>query len=78
MCAGALVLARMGRVVFGVGDAKAGAAGGALNILQMPALNHRCEISSGVRAEEARAMLRSFFAEQRAKGPTSGGTAPAG
>jgi tRNA(adenine34) deaminase len=73
MCAGALVLARMGRVVFGAGDAKAGAAGGALNILQWPTLNHRCEITGGVRAEEARGLLRSFFAEQRSQGNASQG-----
>ena len=67
MCAGAMVHARVTRVVFGAGDAKAGAAGGALNLLQFPSLNHRCEITGGVRAEECRDMLRSFFAEQRAK-----------
>ncbi len=67
MCAGAMVHARVARVVFGAGDAKSGAAGGALNLLQFPSLNHRCEITGGVRAEECRDMLRSFFAEQRAK-----------
>ncbi len=67
MCAGALVLARVGRVVFGAPDTKAGAAGGAWNLLQMPALNHRCAVTGGVRAEEARGLLRSFFAEQRGK-----------
>jgi tRNA(adenine34) deaminase len=67
MCAGAMVHARLDRVVFGAGDPKAGAAGGALNVLQFPSLNHRCEITSGVRLEECREMLRSFFAEQRAK-----------
>ena len=67
MCAGALVHARMGKVVFGVGDPKAGAAGGALNLLQFPTLNHRCEIASGVREEECRQLLKAFFAEQRNK-----------
>ena len=67
MCAGAMVHARVARVVFGTGDAKAGAAGGALNLLQFPSLNHRCEITGGVRAQECRDMLRSFFAEQRTK-----------
>ena len=67
MCAGAMVHTRVARVVFGAGDAKSGAAGGALNLLQFPSLNHRCEITGGVRAEECRDMLRSFFAEQRAK-----------
>lgn len=67
MCAGAMVHARVARVVFGAGDAKAGAAGGALNLLQFPTLNHRCEITGGVRMQECREILRSFFAEQRAK-----------
>lgn len=66
MCAGAVVHVRLARVVFGAGDAKGGAAGGALNLLQFPTLNHRCEITSGVRLEECRELLRSFFAAQRA------------
>ena len=67
MCAGALVHVRLARVVFGAPDEKGGAAGGALNLLQWPTLNHRCEITGGVRADECRALLRSFFQEQRAK-----------
>lgn len=67
MCAGAVVHVRFGRVVFGAGDPKGGAAGGAMNLLQFPSLNHRCEITSGVREEECRALLQTFFAEQRAK-----------
>ena len=66
MCAGAVVHTRLARVVFGLGDPKGGAAGGALNLLQFPTLNHQCEITSGVRLEECRELLRSFFAEQRA------------
>jgi len=66
MCAGAVVHTRLARVVFGAPDPKGGAAGGALNLLQFPTLNHRCEITSGVRLEECRALLQSFFAEQRA------------
>ncbi len=66
MCAGAIVHTRLARVVFGAGDPKGGAAGGALNLLQFPTLNHRCEITSGVRLEECRALLKSFFAAQRA------------
>ena len=66
MCAGAVVHTRLARVVFGVGDTKGGAAGGALNLLQFPTLNHRCEITSGVRLEECRALLVNFFFEQRA------------
>jgi tRNA(adenine34) deaminase len=65
MCAGAIVHTRLARVVFGAGDAKGGAAGGALNLLQFPILNHQCEITSGVRAAECRALLQNFFAEQR-------------
>jgi tRNA(adenine34) deaminase len=67
MCAGAMVHVRFGRVVFGAPDAKGGAAGSAMNLLQFPTLNHRCEITSGVREEECRALLQTFFAEQRAK-----------
>lgn len=67
MCAGALVHARLGRVVFGAPDPKAGCAGGALNLLQFPTFNHRCEITPGIRAEECRQMLRAFFAEQRSR-----------
>jgi tRNA(adenine34) deaminase len=65
MCAGAVVHTRLARVVFGVDDPKGGAAGGALNLLQFPSLNHRCDITAGVRREECRALLQSFFAEQR-------------
>jgi tRNA(adenine34) deaminase len=66
MCAGAVVHTRLARVVFGAPDPKGGAAGGALNLLQFPTLNHRCEITTGVRLNECRELLRSFFAEQRA------------
>ncbi len=65
MCAGALVHCRCARVVFGAPDPKGGAAGGALNLLQFPTLNHRCEITSGVRGEECTSLLRQFFSEQR-------------
>ena len=67
MCAGAIVHVRFARVVFGAPDLKSGAAGGALNLLQWPTLNHRCEITPGMREEECRNLLRSFFAEQRKK-----------
>jgi tRNA(adenine34) deaminase len=73
MCAGAIVHVRLARVVFGASDPKAGAAGSALNLLQFPSLNHRCEITAGVREGECRSLLRSFFAEQRAKRPGPGG-----
>ena len=65
MCAGAIVHVRLARVVFGASDARGGAAGSALNLLQFPTLNHRCEITAGVREPECRALLQSFFAEQR-------------
>jgi len=68
MCAGAVVHARLQRVVFGAPDPKGGAAGGAMNLLQFPTLNHRCEITGGVRLDECRTLLKSFFAEQRAAG----------
>lgn len=65
MCAGAIVHVRLARVVFGVSDPKGGGAGGVLNLLQLPSLNHRCEITGGVREAECRSLLRNFFAEQR-------------
>jgi tRNA(adenine34) deaminase len=65
MCAGAIVHVRLARVVFGASDPKAGAAGSALNLLQFPTLNHRCEITGGVREAECRALLQEFFAGQR-------------
>jgi len=65
MCAGAIVHTRLARVVFGAGDPKGGAAGGALNLLQFPTLNHQCAITGLVREEECRRLLRAFFAEQR-------------
>src|SRR5271168_1857886 len=67
MCAGAIVHVRLARVVYGAGDPKGGAAGGAMNLLQYPGFNHRCDITRGVREEECRALLQTFFAEQRAK-----------
>src|SRR5947208_10920817 len=68
MCAGAVIHVRLARVVYGAADPKAGAAGSALNLLQFPTLNHRCEITSGVREAECRGLLRAFFSEQRAEG----------
>ena len=66
MCAGAVVHVRLARVVFGASDPKGGAAGGAMNLLQFPTLNHRCAITAGVREADCRALLRNFFTEQRA------------
>ena len=65
MCAGAIVHARLRRVVFGCPDPKGGAAGGLLNILQMPQLNHRCEITKDVRADECARILKDFFLARR-------------
>ena len=65
MCAGAIVLARVPRVVFGCADPKAGAAGSVLDILADERLNHRPEVIGGVRAEESAALLRDFFAARR-------------
>lgn len=65
MCAGAIVLARIPRVVFGTADPKAGAAGSIMNVLDDPALNHRPVVESGVRREECAALLRDFFAARR-------------
>jgi tRNA(adenine34) deaminase len=67
MCAGAIVHARLGRVVYGAPDPRGGCAGSALNLLQFPAFNHRAEIAAGVRADECRQLLKAFFAEQRAR-----------
>jgi len=68
MCAGALVLARVGRLVYGVPDPKAGAAGSLMNIVQDERLNHRLEVSSGLRASESIEILRGFFRAKRADG----------
>jgi len=67
MCAGAIVHTRLARVVFGAFDPKGGAAGSAMNLLQFPSLNHRCEITAGVREAECRSLLKDFFALQREK-----------
>jgi len=68
MCAGALAHVRVDRIVFGVGDPKAGACGGAFNLFDLPGLNHRCEITSGVLAGESLGLLLDFFRERRAEG----------
>ena len=65
MCAGAIVLARVPRVVFGTPDPKAGAAGSVLNVLEEPRLNHRPQVQSGLLAEECADVLRAFFATRR-------------
>src|SRR5450755_1136065 len=65
MCAGAIVLARIPRVVFGTADPKAGAAGSVLNVLEEPRLNHRPQVQSGLLAQECGDLLRAFFASRR-------------
>jgi tRNA(adenine34) deaminase len=65
MCAGALVLARVPRVVYGAVDPKAGAAGSVLNVLAEPRLNHRPEVAGGLLGEESAALLREFFSGRR-------------
>jgi tRNA(adenine34) deaminase len=67
MCAGAIVHARLRRVIFGCADPKTGAAGGMINLLQMPALNHQCLITPEVREPECRGLLQQFFREKRAE-----------
>src|SRR3954452_1150098 len=69
MCAGALVHVRMRRVIFGCADPRSGAAGGTMNLLQMPGLNHQCEITGGVLAQECGTLLQSFFQARRASVP---------
>jgi tRNA(adenine34) deaminase len=70
MCAGALVHTRVRRVIFGCPDPSAGAAGSMINLLQMPKLNHRCEITFGVLQKECAAILQDFFRKRR--GETAG------
>jgi tRNA(adenine34) deaminase len=65
MCAGAIVLARIPRVVFAASDPKAGAAGSVFDILGEPRLNHRPQVSSGLLSEPASELLRAFFASRR-------------
>lgn len=65
MCAGALVHTRVRRVIFGCTDPSAGAAGSVMNLLQMPTLNHRCDIASGVLRDECTAILQNFFRKRR-------------
>jgi tRNA(adenine34) deaminase len=68
MCAGAMILARLPRLVYGTPDPKAGAGGSVLDLLNHPQLNHRVEVHGGVLAEDAAALLVNFFAALRAEG----------
>src|SRR6266704_3714603 len=75
MCAGALVHVRMRRVVFGCADPRSGGGGGIINLLQHPALNHQCDISSGVLQNECAAILQDFFRKKRGRiGDTTAST----
>jgi tRNA(adenine34) deaminase len=68
MCAGALAHVRVDRIVFGVGDPKAGACGGAFDLFALPGLNHRCAVTPGVLRDESLALLQDFFRERRLEG----------
>lgn len=65
MCAGAIVLARIPRVIYGATDPKAGAAGSLMDVLDDPRLNHRADTTAGVRAQECGELLRAFFRARR-------------
>ena len=65
MCAGAIIHARLDRLVYGAADPKAGACGSVLSVLNHPQLNHQIVVESGLRAEESAELLRSFFRERR-------------
>jgi tRNA(adenine34) deaminase len=65
MCAGAIVHTRIRRVIFGCSDVRAGAAGTVMNLLQHNALNHRCQITSGILQNECTALLQDFFQKKR-------------
>lgn len=65
MCAGALVLCRVKRLVYGATDSKFGAAESLFNVVNNPALNHQLQVTAGVMEEESRELMKKFFAEQR-------------
>jgi tRNA(adenine34) deaminase len=65
MCAGAIVLARLPRVIYGASDPKAGAAGSVLDVLGEPRLNHRPEVAAGLLADVSASLLRDFFGSRR-------------
>jgi tRNA(adenine34) deaminase len=67
MCAGAILHARIQRLVFAARDPKAGACGSVLSVMNHPALNHRAEITEGILADECGALLTAFFRARRAK-----------
>src|SRR5438045_9553640 len=71
MCAGALVHTRIRRVIFGCADERGGAAGSIVNLLQMPTLNHKCDITSGVLRNECAGILQEFFKANRHSEPAA-------
>jgi len=68
MCAGAIVHTRIRRIIFGCADPRSGGAGGIINLLQHPALNHHCQITDGVLENECASILQDFFRKKRAGG----------
>jgi tRNA(adenine34) deaminase len=77
MCAGALVAARVGRLVYGASDPRAGACGTLYNLCNDPRLNHELAVTAGVRANDCSALLTSFFAAKRTDRPTATTLLPA-
>ncbi len=73
MCAGAMVLARIDRLVYGASDPKAGAAGSLMDLTSDPRLNHRFPVERGILADESGALLRAFFRARRGSGNGSEG-----
>lgn len=65
MCSGAMLQARLRRIVFGASDAKTGAAGSVINLFDQPKLNHQTALCGGVLADEAAALLKDFFSQRR-------------
>jgi tRNA(adenine34) deaminase len=77
MCAGAMIAARIKRLVYAAPDPKGGADGGAFDILRSPRTNHRLEVTAGVLEEEAAEQLRTFFREKRGRADEEGEAPPA-
>ncbi len=72
MCAGAMIHARLDRLVYAAADPKAGAAGSVLAVLNHPKLNHQMQVEQGILADEASELLRTFFRERRSRTATDG------
>ena len=76
MCAGAIVQARIDRVIIGAKNPKAGCAGSVVNLLDMPGFNHQCEVIDGILEEDCSSMLSNFFSELRAEHKEEAGKNP--